>query len=225
MSALYSFHDVFKSYDEGGKTLEILKGVNMDIAEGEQLAIVGASGSGKSTLLHLMGALDSPSAGSVLFQGRDMADLSPDEQARFRNKTCGYVFQFHHLLAEFSAVENVAMPGIIAGVAKGEIFEKAAHMLERVGLKDKAHAQVTNLSGGERQRVAIARALVLRPSVLLADEPTGNLDEATGQQVANLLRELNRELGMTMVVVTHNRELARSMNRCLELRQGLLFEA
>ena len=154
MSALYSFHDVFKSYDEGGKTLEILKGVNMDIAEGEQLAIVGASGSGKSTLLHLMGALDSPSAGSVLFQGRDMTDLSPDEQARFRNKTCGYVFQFHHLLAEFSAVENVAMPGIIAGVAKGEIFEKAAHMLERVGLKDKAHAQVTNLSGGERQPLA-----------------------------------------------------------------------
>ncbi len=223
MSALYSFHDVCKTYDEGEKTLEILKGVTMEIAEGEQLAIVGASGSGKSTLLHLMGALDSPTSGQVLFQGRDMTSLSPDEQAHFRNKVCGYVFQFHHLLAEFSAVENVAMPGIIAGLAKDTVFATAEEMLARVGLGEKVTAQVNKLSGGERQRVAIARALVMRPSVLLADEPTGNLDEGTGQQVADLLRELNRELGMTMVIVTHNKDLAAGMDRCLELKQGLLF--
>lgn len=223
MSVLYSFHDVCKTYDEGERTLEILRGVNMDVEEGEQLAIVGASGSGKSTLLHLMGALDSPTSGQVSFQGRDMSSLSPDEQAHFRNKVCGYVFQFHHLLAEFSAVENVAMPGIIAGQPTDRVFAAAEDMLDRVGLKDKISAQVSKLSGGERQRVAIARALVMRPSVLLADEPTGNLDEKTGQQVASLLRELNRDLGMTMVIVTHNRDLAADMDRCLELRQGLLF--
>lgn len=223
MSELYAFRDVVKTYEEGGKTLEILKGVRLSMEEGEQLAIVGASGSGKSTLLHLMGALDTPTAGQVCFRGRDMSELSPDEQARFRNETCGYVFQFHHLLAEFSAQENVAMPGIIKGLPKGQVMRDAAAMLERVGLGDKCDAQVNNLSGGERQRVAIARALVLRPKVLLADEPTGNLDEATGEVVARLLRELNRELGMSMVVVTHNLDLARGMDRCLELRQGLLY--
>lgn len=223
MSELYAFRDVVKTYEEGGKTLEILKGVCLSMEEGEQLAIVGASGSGKSTLLHLMGALDTPTSGSVTFRGRDMGELSPDEQARFRNETCGYVFQFHHLLAEFSAAENVAMPGIIRGLARDRVMRDARDMLERVGLGDKCGAQVNNLSGGERQRVAIARALVLRPTVLLADEPTGNLDEATGEVVARLLRELNRELGMSMVVVTHNLELAKSMDRCLELRQGLLF--
>ncbi len=223
MSALYTFENVVKTYEEGGKTLEILKGVTTSIEEGEQLAIVGASGSGKSTLLHLMGAIDTPTSGSVSFQGRDLASLTPEEQAHFRNRTCGYVFQFHHLLAEFSAEENVAMPGIIAGLPRHEVETAARDMLDRVGLGSKCQSHVTNLSGGERQRVAIARALLLRPKVLLADEPTGNLDERTGNQVADLLRDLNREFGMTMVIVTHNGDLARSLDRSLELRSGLLL--
>ena len=200
MSALYTFENVVKTYEEGGKTLEILKGVTTSIDEGEQLAIVGASGSGKSTLLHLMGAIDTPTSGSVSFQGRDLATLTPEEQAHFRNRTCGYVFQFHHLLAEFSAEENVAMPGIIAGLPRQEVETAARDMLDRVGLGS-----------------------LLRPKVLLADEPTGNLDEKTGNQVATLLRDLNREFGMTMVIVTHNGELARSLDRSLELRSGLLL--
>lgn len=224
MSDIYTFHDVVKTFEEGGKTLEILKGVSFSIAEGEQLAIVGASGSGKSTLLHLMGALDSPTSGLVCFKGTDMSTLSPDDQAVFRNRTCGYVFQFHHLLAEFSAEENVAMPAIIGGCGRADILPEAREMLDRVGLKHKHNARVNNLSGGERQRVAIARAVIMRPEVLLADEPTGNLDERTGDQVVSLLKELNRELGMTMVVVTHNVELAAGLDRSLELRTGILYE-
>ncbi len=225
MSELYRFRDVVKNYDEGARTLEILRGISFSVEAGEQLAIVGASGSGKSTLLHLMGAIDTPSGGSVCFEGRDIASLSPDEQAAFRGGTCGYVFQFHHLLAEFSAEENVAMPGIIAGLPRGRVMTAARELLERVGLGDKRASHVSLLSGGERQRVAIARALVMHPRVLLADEPTGNLDEKNGAQVAALLRELNRELGMTMVVVTHNADLAAGLDRCLELRSGLLYPA
>lgn len=224
MPELYKFSDVGKKFSGPGENLEIFKHINLIVAEGEALAIVGASGSGKSTLLHLMGALDTPSTGTVSFDGRDMAGMSPDQKAVFRNKTLGFVFQFHHLLPEFSALENVAMPAVIGGARRAVVLPQAREMLERVGLGTRAESKIATLSGGERQRVAIARAVFLRPRVLLADEPTGNLDEATGAQVGALMTELNRELGMTLVVVTHNRELAAGMGRTLELKAGILYE-
>ena len=224
MSALYKFSNVSKIFSAPGENLEILKNINLVVEEGEALAIVGTSGSGKSTLLHLMGALDTPSTGAVFFDGQDMARMTPDQKAAFRNKTLGFVFQFHHLLPEFSAVENVAMPAIIGGERQAVIMSKAREMLERVGLSDRMESKISTLSGGERQRVAIARAVLMRPRVLLADEPTGNLDEGTGAQVGTLMNELNRELGMTLVVVTHNRELAAGMGRTLELKAGTLYE-
>ena len=165
-----------------------------------------------------------PSTGVVAFDGRDMAQMSPDRKAAFRNKTLGFVFQFHHLLPEFSALENVSMPALIGGARRADVLPEARAMLERVGLAARADSKIATLSGGERQRVAIARAVLLRPRVLLADEPTGNLDEISGAQVGDLLQELNRELGMTLVVVTHNLELAARMDRGLELRAGALYE-
>ena len=224
MSALYKFSNVSKIFSAPGENLEILKNINLVVEEGEALAIVGTSGSGKSTLLHLMGALDTPSTGAVFFDGQDMARMTPDQKAAFRNRTLGFVFQFHHLLPEFSAVENVAMPAIIGGERQAVIMSKAREMLERVGLSARMESKISTLSGGERQRVAIARAVLMRPRVLLADEPTGNLDEGTGAQVGTLMNELNRELGMTLVVVTHNRELAAGMGRTLELKAGTLHE-
>jgi len=207
-----------------GGDLEIFKSICLDVHAGEMLGIVGASGSGKSTLLHLMGALDSPSVGKVCFEGRDMALMTPDQKAVFRNRTLGFVFQFHHLLPEFSALENVIMPALIGGATRKAVQPHACEMLKRVGLETRMESKIATLSGGERQRVAIARAVLLRPRVLLADEPTGNLDEATGAQVSALLHDLNRELGMTLVVVTHNRELAAGMDRTLELKAGTLYE-
>lgn len=224
MSELYKFSDVGKKFSGPGENLEIFKNINLIVEEGEALAIVGAFGSGKSTLLHLMGALDTPSTGVVAFDGRDMALMSPDRKAAFRNKTLGFVFQFHHLLPEFSALENVSMPALIGGARRAAVLLEARAMLERVGLAARADSKIATLSGGERQRVAIARAVLLRPRVLLADEPTGNLDEISGAQVGDLLQELNRELGMTLVVVTHNLELAARMDRGLELRAGALYE-
>lgn len=224
MSALYKFSNVNKVFSAPGENLEILKDINLVVEEGQALAIVGASGSGKSTLLHLMGALDTPSTGAVYFDGQDMTHMTPDQKAAFRNKTLGFVFQFHHLLPEFSAVENVAMPAIIGGERQSAVMPKAREMLERVGLAVRMDGKVATLSGGERQRVAIARSVLMRPRVLLADEPTGNLDEHTGEQVGALMNELNRELGMTLVVVTHNRELAAGMGRILELKAGTLYE-
>lgn len=219
---IYKLENVGKSFDSG--SLEIFSGLGMAVAAGESLAIVGASGSGKSTLLHIMGALDKPTTGTVFFEGRNLAQMKPDEQARFRNHSLGFVFQFHHLLPEFSALENVALPGLIAGKSMAAMLPGAKELLERVGLANRMDARPATLSGGERQRAAIARALVMHPSVILADEPTGNLDEQTGVQVGRLLFELNRELGMTMVIVTHNQELAASMDRRLELRGGDLHE-
>lgn len=224
MSALYKFSNVNKVFSAPGENLEIFKDINLVVEEGQALAIVGASGSGKSTLLHLMGALDTPSTGAVYFDGQDMTHMTPDQKAAFRNKTLGFVFQFHHLLPEFSAVENVAMPAIIGGERQSAVMPKAREMLERVGLAARMDGKVATLSGGERQRVAIARSVLMRPRVLLADEPTGNLDEHTGEQVGALMNELNRELGMTLVVVTHNRELAAGMGRILELKAGTLYE-
>ena len=224
MSALYTFSNVGKKFATANEDIEIIKNISMVVEEGEMLAIVGQSGSGKSTLLHLMGALDTPSSGEICFEGRNMALMSADQKAIFRNKTLGFVFQFHHLLPEFSALENVAMPAIIGGASQRSVMPRAREMLDRVGLSARMDSKIATLSGGERQRVAIARAVFMRPRVLLADEPTGNLDEVTGAQVGALMNELNRELGMTLVVVTHNRELAAGMGRTLELKAGTLYE-
>ncbi|MBQ4568176.1 MAG: ABC transporter ATP-binding protein [Desulfovibrio sp.] len=224
MAALYQFCKVCKSFPGPDADIEILRDIDLEIHAGEALAIVGASGSGKSTLLHLMGALDTPSSGRIVFDGTDLAQMRPDAKAAFRNRSLGFVFQFHHLLPEFSALENVAMPAIIGGARRDAISGDARAMLERVGLAHRADSKTATLSGGERQRVAIARAVLMRPRVLLADEPTGNLDETSGAQVGDLLAELNRELGMTLVVVTHNQELAARMDRGLELRAGALYE-
>lgn len=224
MTPLYEFCGVGKKFAGPGESLEIFKKIDLVIYAGESVAIVGASGSGKSTLLHLMGALDTPSEGRLSFDGRDLASLSPNEKAAFRNKSLGFVFQFHHLLPEFSTVENVAMQALIAGVSRSQAYAGAREMLERVGLGERLEHKVFTLSGGERQRAAIARAVLMRPRVLLADEPTGNLDAMTGARVGELLAELNRELGMTLVIVTHNTDLAACMGRSLELRSGVLYD-
>ncbi|MEG2005534.1 MAG: ABC transporter ATP-binding protein [Bilophila sp.] len=220
----YELVGIGKSCAGPAERITILKDVNLTIRAGESLAIVGASGSGKSTLLHLLGALDAPTQGSLSFEGKSLPDLDPDEKARFRNRKLGFVFQFHHLLPEFSTEENVAMQALIAGVSRPKALDLAREALHRVGLADRCDHKVTTLSGGERQRAAIARAILLQPRVLLADEPTGNLDLKTGNTVVELLLELNRTLGMTLVVVTHNREMASTLGRCLELRSGELYE-
>jgi lipoprotein-releasing system ATP-binding protein len=221
---LYELHDVGKEFAAPGENLVIFNKIYLTIGAGEAIAIVGASGSGKSTLLHLLGTLDVPTQGRVLFAGQDLAGMTPEEKAALRNRSLGFVFQFHHLLPEFSTVENVAMQAVIGGMSRAGALQLAARALENVGLGDKAGQQVTTLSGGERQRVAIARAILLEPKILLADEPTGNLDERTGHMVGELLLRLRRELTMTLVVVTHNRDLAARMDRCLELLSGVLYE-
>lgn len=220
----YLARGVAKTVSGPAGALTILRGVDLTVRAGESLAIVGASGSGKSTLLHILGALDRPTAGSVLFEGRDLAGLGSAGAAAFRNRELGFVFQFHHLLPEFTTVENVAMQAVIGGMARERALKLAEAALERVGLAERRDHSVTTLSGGERQRAAIARATLLEPKVLLADEPTGNLDGNTGELVVELLLELNRNRGMTLVVVTHNRELAARMGRSLELRSGELYE-
>lgn len=220
---LYLVRHAQKKVESPAGELTILRDVSFEVRAGEALAIVGSSGSGKSTLLHLLGTLDRVTGGSVLFEGRDLSTFSEREAAHFRNRELGFVFQFHHLLPEFTAVENVAMQAIIAGMPRREALEKAACALERVGLAERLHHHVATLSGGERQRAAIARATLMKPKVLLADEPTGNLDEKTGERVSEVLRQMNRDTGMTLIIVTHNRELADSMDRSLELRSGELY--
>ncbi|NCC23786.1 MAG: ABC transporter ATP-binding protein [Deltaproteobacteria bacterium] len=221
---LYRLEGVGKDYQGQAETLTILKSVDLEINPGDSLAVVGASGSGKSTLLHIMGTLDTSTQGRVRFDGRDLQGLGQTDRARIRNREIGFVFQFHHLLSEFSTEENVAMPGIIGGMARAKALKRARDLLALVGLEGRISHRVNTLSGGERQRVAIARSVFMDPKVLLADEPTGNLDEATGARVAELLVRLNRELSMALVVVTHNRELAARMNRHLELHAGELHE-
>uniref|UniRef100_A0A7C4EKY1 ABC transporter ATP-binding protein n=1 Tax=Fundidesulfovibrio putealis TaxID=270496 RepID=A0A7C4EKY1_9BACT len=220
---LYVLTGVSKEFPGPQETVRVLSGIDLTIMPGESLAILGASGSGKSTLLHLLGALDTPSRGKVVFCGRDLSGLRPQESARLRNRDIGFVFQFHHLMPEFTALENAAMPGLIAGMSREQAFDKAARALGLLGLEQRLHHRVTTLSGGERQRAAIARAVLMGPKVLLADEPTGNLDEATGHRAGELLAKLNEELNMTLVVVTHNHNLARLMGRRLELHGGELY--
>ena len=224
MNEVYRLDNVGKAYEQGEETITVLSGVDLIVRGGDSLAIVGASGSGKSTLLQLMGTLDVPTTGSILFNGSDISTLGWKERARIRNKNMGFVFQFHHLLPEFSTLENVAMPAIIGGMGRKEALEKADRALSRVGLAHRRHHRVTTLSGGERQRAAIARAILLEPAVVLADEPTGNLDERTGREINDLLLHLNTDQGVTLVVVTHNAELAQCMHRTLELRSGELYE-
>lgn len=221
---LYRFESVTKEYPGPGETLTVLRETSLSICNGESIAVVGASGAGKSTFLHLLGTLDTPTCGEVFFDGGKVSAMSMEEKAALRNRAIGFVFQFHHLLPEFSTLENVAMQSIIGGASRGEAFALAEKALASVGLAGKEKQSVTTLSGGERQRAAIARAILNRPRVLLADEPTGNLDEKTGAGVASLLLELNRKRGMTMVVVTHNREIAGLMDRRLELRAGELYD-
>ncbi|WP_028862930.1 lipoprotein-releasing ABC transporter ATP-binding protein LolD [Psychromonas aquimarina] len=211
-----------KTYQEGKLSTTVLHGVDLTVQEGELLAIVGSSGSGKSTLLHLLGALDVPSEGEVYYQGKDIHKLSADKQAKWRNQCLGFVYQFHHLLSEFNALENVAMPLLIAGVNIKKATEKAQQMLKRVGLQERMEHRPSELSGGERQRVAIARALINEPKLVLADEPTGNLDAKSAESVYQLIKTLNEELGTAFVVVTHDQALANKLNRQEHMISGVL---
>ncbi|MBQ4325314.1 MAG: ABC transporter ATP-binding protein [Mailhella sp.] len=220
---LYRVEHTGKKVESSAGELTILRDVSFTVERGEALAVVGSSGSGKSTLLHLLGTLDRATSGKIFFEGRDLSALDEAQAAHFRNRELGFVFQFHHLLPEFTTVENVAMQAVIAGMPRARALKLAEESLERVGLAHRRDHNVSTLSGGERQRAAIARATLLCPKVLLADEPTGNLDEKTGSRVVEVLRELNREMGMTLIIVTHNRELAASLDRCLELRSGELY--
>jgi lipoprotein-releasing system ATP-binding protein len=223
-ASLISLRNINKSYYNNGVNIDVLNDLSFDICAGETIAVVGESGIGKSTLLHILGALDRPNSGSLFYQGKDVLKFDGTALAKFRNQTLGFVFQFHYLLAEFSAMENVMMPGLISGRSRRQIQTPAESILIRVGLKHRIHHRVAELSGGEQQRVALARALVLKPGILLADEPTGNLDQKNSHQVHDLLMELNHESNMTIVVVTHNMKLAGLMNKRLTLVDGKLVE-
>ena len=209
-------------YEEATRPLEVLAGVDMRVAAGERLAIVGASGSGKTTLLQLLGGLDNPTAGEVWVAGEPMSQLSNSERGQLRNRALGFVYQFHHLLPEFSAVENVAMPLLIRGDVPKVALQEASELLAQVGLEQRLQHRPGQLSGGERQRAAVARALITRPAVVLADEPTGNLDGATGRRVFEVMVDLNQRLGTTLVVVTHDERIAAQMERVLLLEDGRL---
>ena len=220
--SVLSARAVERRFQEGSTTLEVLRGLNLEVRAGERLGIIGVSGSGKTTLLQILGGLDRPDAGRVEIEGRDLHALAEHERSTLRNRTMGFVYQFHHLLAEFSALENVAMPLLVRRVGAAAAAAQAAALLGRVGLEARLRHRPHQLSGGERQRAAVARALVTSPRLVLADEPTGNLDGRNAEQVFALLLELNRELGTSLVVVTHDTRLAARMDRVLELDNGIL---
>lgn len=220
MKPLIQVQQLFKSYGNGTKRVEVLKGIDLAFMPGERGAIVGASGVGKTTLLHILGTLDRPTSGKVLYQGEDVFTMNERELAPFRNREIGFVFQFHHLLPEFNALENTMMPCLIQGIPRKEAALRAESILTLVGLKDRLPHKPGELSGGEQQRVAVARALVLEPKVLLADEPTGNLDTKTGESVFDLLQEINQIKGVMLIVVTHNLNLATKLSRQIHLVDG-----
>jgi lipoprotein-releasing system ATP-binding protein len=214
--------EIYKSFRQGVTVIEVLKGINIEVDTGEMVAIVGASGSGKTTLLQILGTLDAPSGGTIIFDGRDLGKAREKDLSRHRNENVGFIFQFHHLLPEFSALENVMMPGLIKGRSSRELQERARKLLDKDNLSHRQNHRSGELSGGEQQRVALARALIMQPALLLADEPTGNLDSTSGRQVFDLLREMSRSLSLSVIMVTHNQELAADMDRRLTLNDGLL---
>jgi len=216
--------NLVKDYTEGPAVVQVLRGVNLSVGRGERIAVVGSSGAGKTTLLQLLGGLDLPTRGEVFVMGRNMAELDQAERGDVRNRHLGFVYQFHHLLPEFTALENVAMPLLLRRLPLASVEQEAVKLLERVGLASRLHHKPGELSGGERQRVAVARALVTAPAVVLADEPTGNLDHRTGDRVFGLMLELNAETATSLVVVTHDLARARSMDRILQMDDGVLSD-
>ena len=222
--AAVTVRNLTKIYPHSGRNIEVLKGLNFDLKPGEMASVVGASGVGKSTLLHVLGTLDTATSGSITFDGVDVTTMDATRLAEFRNNEIGFVFQFHHLLPEFTALENVMMPGLINRLPRATAAERATTMLRRLGLAARLTHRPGELSGGEQQRVALARALLLRPRLLLADEPTGNLDTKTGREMHELFFELNRELEMTILIVTHNDELAARTPRRLRMADGAIVE-
>lgn len=224
---MVSIRGVTKAFSNGkerGSKLVVLRGVSLDVARGEIVAIVGASGAGKSTLLHIVGALDRPSSGTVSYEGKDIFAMNDDDLAHFRNAHIGFVFQFHHLLPEFTVLENVAMPGLIAGKTLAEVKYRALALLREVGLGEKTEQKPPKLSGGEAQRVAVARSLMNAPAVVLADEPSGNLDSANAEMLHGLLWEYSRKTGQTFVIVTHNESLAKKADRVVRIADGIVHD-
>jgi lipoprotein-releasing system ATP-binding protein len=213
---------VDKFFRDAGRQIVVLRNLSLEVSAGEEIAIVGQSGVGKSTLLHVLGSLEAPTAGTIAFEGQDLFAMNERQMAEFRNHKLGFVFQFHYLLGDFTALENVMMPALIARLSDRDARQRALEGLEVVGLADKVHRRPAELSGGEQQRVAVARAVVMRPRLVLADEPTGNLDPHTADEVHELFHQLNRSLGLTLVVATHNERLSGSMHRTLRLRDGQL---
>ena len=224
VTPLLSVRGLTKDFATAGGTVEVLRGIDLQVEAGERVAVVGASGAGKTTLMHILGALDRPTAGAVSFAGQDLGQLRGQNLDAFRNRSVGFVFQFHQLLPEFSALENVMMPALVARKGNGEAREMAAGLLREVGLGHRLEHKPGQLSGGEQQRVAIARALVMGPRLLLADEPTGNLDSQTSDDIYRLLDELHRRHGLTMVIVTHSVTLAGRLDRIVHMRDGLLVD-
>ncbi|MEK6602706.1 MAG: ABC transporter ATP-binding protein [Candidatus Binatota bacterium] len=223
MSNLLEVQGLHKTFIEAGEEIHVLRGLDLALAEGDRLAIVGESGVGKSTLLHLLGTLDRPSSGQVIYRGKDLSLLNEDELSRIRNREIGFVFQFHYLLPDFSALENVMLPALIRGWEWERARKEAVRLLEMVGLKERISHRPGKLSGGEQQRVAVARSVILEPQLILADEPTGDLDPATGEEIQNLLFRLNEERRVAFVVATHNRRFAARVGAQMELREGRLF--